>query len=164
MARESPRSNVSIREVATNQAQLLLERASALQGSLYPPESIHVVDGNTLDSPGNVFFGAFRDGAGDGASPLGCVGLLITGQEPGTAEIKSLFVPEEFRRHGIASALMDTAEAAARERGITLLRLETGIYQPESLALYRGRGYVTVPPFGHYTDDPVSVFMAKQLG
>jgi putative acetyltransferase len=58
---------------------------------------------------------------------------------------------------------MDHLEAEATQRGILELRLETGIYQEESLALYRVRGYVTIPPFGHYTPDPVSVFMAKRL-
>jgi putative acetyltransferase len=94
---------------------------------------------------------------------MGCVGLLVVGQEPGTAEIKRLFVESASRGRGVATGLMDYLEAEAIARGLLELRLETGIYQEESLGLYRGRGYVTIPPFGHYTPDTVSVFMAKRL-
>jgi putative acetyltransferase len=91
------------------------------------------------------------------------VGFLVVGQEPGTAEIKRLFVESASRGLGVATGLMDFLEAEAATQGLVELRLETGIYQEESLGLYLGRGYVTIPPFGHYAEDPMSVFMAKQL-
>jgi putative acetyltransferase len=47
--------------------------------------------------------------------------------------------------------------------GIGTLRLETGIHQPEALALYERAGFVRSPPFGDYREDPLSVFMEKRL-
>ena len=44
-----------------------------------------------------------------------------------------------------------------------LLKLETGPYQPEALALYAAAGYERRGPFGEYTNDPLSVFMQKQI-
>jgi putative acetyltransferase len=45
-----------------------------------------------------------------------------------------------------------------------LLRLETGVRQPEALGLYRKLGYRERGPFGAYKPDPLSVFMEKRVG
>lgn len=128
---------------------------------LYPAQSNHLVSAEDLSTVPNLLLGAFP--AESPSTPIGCVGLLVEGQESGTAEIKRLFVEGASRGLGVATGLMDYLEAEAIARGLIELRLETGIYQEESLGLYRGRGYVTIPPFGHYTEDPMSVFMAKRL-
>jgi putative acetyltransferase len=130
--------------------------------TLYPAESNHLVSAQELSTAPNLLLGAFTQESP--SRPMGCVGLLVVGQEPGSAEIKRLFVESASRGRGVATGLMDYLEAEAIARGLLELRLETGIYQEESLVLYRGRGYVTIPPFGHYTPDAVSVFMAKRLG
>jgi putative acetyltransferase len=44
-----------------------------------------------------------------------------------------------------------------------LLRLETGPYQHEALALYTSAGYERRGPYGDYPDDPLSVFMQKRI-
>jgi putative acetyltransferase len=129
--------------------------------TLYPAESNHLVSTQELSTAPNLLLGAFTQESP--SRPMGCVGLLVVGQETGTAEIKRLFVESASRGRGVATGLMDYLEAEAIARGLLELRLETGIYQEESLGLYRGRGYVTIPPFSHYTQDPVSVFMAKRL-
>jgi hypothetical protein len=41
--------------------------------------------------------------------------------------------------------------------------LETGIMQPEAIALYRSSGYADVEPFGHYAGAEQSVHLGKQL-
>ena len=47
--------------------------------------------------------------------------------------------------------------------GVTVARLETGIRQPEALALYERCGYARIAPFGDYREDPLSVFLEKWL-
>jgi putative acetyltransferase len=42
------------------------------------------------------------------------------------------------------------------------LRLETGIHQREAIALYERRGFHRIPPFGPYTDDPLTLCYEKQ--
>ena len=55
-------------------------------------------------------------------------------------------------------------EQEARRAGVLVVRLETGIYQPEAIGLYRKLGYEVRNSFGDYpTDDPMSVFMEKSL-
>ena len=55
-------------------------------------------------------------------------------------------------------------ETEASQLGFNSLRLETGIYQPEALALFRARGFAPRLSFGDYPDnDPNSIFMEKQM-
>jgi ribosomal protein S18 acetylase RimI-like enzyme len=59
---------------------------------------------------------------------------------PHLVEVKHLYVAPDARRRGVAGALMDTLEAEAARRRAAII-LETGIRQPEAIALYRARGY-----------------------
>ncbi len=54
-------------------------------------------------------------------------------------------------------------EAFALANEVTVLRLETGINQPEALNLFRSSGYRKIGPFGSYRLDPLSVFLEKRL-
>jgi hypothetical protein len=42
--------------------------------------------------------------------------------------------------------------------------LETGIKQPEAIALYQKSGYTIIPNYGQYTDVATSVCMKKLIG
>ena len=42
--------------------------------------------------------------------------------------------------------------------------LETGLAQPEAIALYTAAGYEPVEGFGHYKDEPLSRSFAKEIG
>jgi ribosomal protein S18 acetylase RimI-like enzyme len=65
---------------------------------------------------------------------------------------------------GLAKLMLDHLETYARERGVGLLRLETGIYQSEAIGLYERMGFRSIPPFGEYREDPLSRFYEKQIG
>ena len=82
----------------------------------------------------------------------------------GDALSASLYPPES--NHMLAlDALLGPSMTfpVARAEDFAALKLETGIYQPAALALYRAAGFSGVPPFGEYEVDPVSVFMAKTI-
>jgi putative acetyltransferase len=81
----------------------------------------------------------------------------------GVAEIKRMFVAPASRGRGLGRRILAALEGEARQSGIACLRLETGTRQPEAVALYRAMGFRKVPPFPGYRDDPLSVFMAKDL-
>ncbi len=67
------------------------------------------------------------------------------------------------RGRGIARGILAALEQAARDEGVQLMQLETGVHSPEALALYRRAGYRERGPFGPYAPDPLSVFMEKSL-
>jgi GNAT superfamily N-acetyltransferase len=78
-------------------------------------------------------------------------------------EVKRMFVRPEFRRRGLARAMLATLEAAARERGYRTIRLETGDGQPEAIALYRSAGYGPIPCYGEYAVHSDTVCFEKAL-
>lgn len=82
---------------------------------------------------------------------------------PEEAEIRRMFVRDEFRRRGLARLILARLEDSARENGFDRLVLETGLVQPEAVALYRDCGYTDVPAFGYYTEAPLSLHLGKSL-
>jgi DNA-binding MarR family transcriptional regulator/GNAT superfamily N-acetyltransferase len=111
-------------------------------------------DAADMRRPRGAFLVAISDGL-----PIGCVGLKGTGGE--FAEIKRLWVAPSARGLGLARRLMDAAETAAREFGITVLRLDTNSALPEAGQLYRSSGWREIPRFN---DDPYpDQFFEKRL-
>ena len=78
-------------------------------------------------------------------------------------EIKRMYVRPQFRGSGRAKLMFAHLEAYAQAHHITLLRLETGIHQREAIGLYERLGFYRIPPFGPYTDDPLSRCYEKRL-
>ncbi|WP_437338073.1 GNAT family N-acetyltransferase [Sorangium sp. So ce394] len=60
-------------------------------------------------------------------------------------------------------SILRALEEQALALGRTRLVLETGVRQPEAIALYRRAGFVEIPPFGEYLGSPLSVCMGKDL-
>ena len=149
---------ISVKPVSPSdrQAKALIEALDAYQLALYPPESNHLEAVEELERSGVHFLGAYAQDrlCGCGAAKL------HTG---GYGELKRIYVSPSARGLGIGKALMAALEQKLADDGVALVRLETGIYQPEALALYENLGYRRIGPFGSYTDDPLSVFMEKSL-
>jgi GNAT superfamily N-acetyltransferase len=100
----------------------------------------------------------------DDGTPLGCGALRALGGS--AAEVKRMYVVPEARGRGISKALLAALEDAARERGWTTLRLETGSMQPEAVGLYPSAGYRPIAAFGDYVGDPAaeaSLFYERSL-
>jgi putative acetyltransferase len=134
----------------------LIADLDAYQLTLYPPESVYALDMASLKQP-NVLFAVARDA--DGAA-VGCGAMVVT---PEFAEVKRMYVRPEARGQGLARRVLSMLEREAAQRGSTLYTLETGPSQPEAIALYERLGYERCGPYGDYRDDPLSVFMRKQV-
>jgi GNAT superfamily N-acetyltransferase len=74
-----------------------------------------------------------------------------------------MFVRPDARHRGGARALLKACEHAAADLGYTALWLETGLRQPEAVALYRNAGYAEVVRFGQFRDQPESVYLGREL-
>ena len=70
----------------------------------------------------------------------------------------------EWRGRGVAQALLAELERRARQNGREVLRLETGVYQPEAVRLYERWGFAKCVPFGDYVDDGISLCYEERLG
>jgi GNAT superfamily N-acetyltransferase len=75
----------------------------------------------------------------DDGEPVGCGGLRPL--EPGTAEIKRMFVTAAARRRGHGRRLLRELEAIARAAGRRRIRLYTTDVLTEARALYESAGY-----------------------
>ncbi len=135
----------------------MLDQLDAYCAALYPAESNHLLDIDTLCQP-DVTFLVARDGAG---RALGCCALVA---DAGYGEVKRMFVDPQARGQGVGGALLAEIARRARAAGLASLKLETGIHQPEAIALYQRDGFRYIPPYGSYQPDPLSHFMEKALG
>ncbi len=81
-----------------------------------------------------------------------------------TMEVKRMFVPLEKRGKGIASAILKELECWAKELGYKTCILETGLKQPEAIALYQKNNYAIIKNYGQYAEVESSVCFEKQLG
>ena len=133
----------------------LLRTSDAYYAALYPAESNHLVDIASLQQPDTSFFVARIDGA--------VRGIAAIRRHSGYGEVKRMFVDPTARGLKLGSRLLSALEADARAVGLSCLRLETGVRQPEAIALYRAAGFREIEPFGGYQADPNSLFMEKSL-
>lgn len=123
-----------------------------------PPESVHALDLDRLNTPDLTFWSLWDDG-----EVLGCAALREL--DPGHGELKSMRTAAAHRRRGVAAALLDHVVAEARRRGYRRLSLETGSpaeFAP-ARAMYAAYGFTPSGPFGPYLDDEFSVFMTLDL-
>jgi putative acetyltransferase len=134
----------------------LIDELDAFQKPLYPPECHYGIDIEALMQP-HVLFAVARTSQGEA---VGCGAIVMNGD---WGEIKRMFVRPAVRSQGVAQRIVAFLEAQALERAVTLVRLETGISQPDALRFYERAGYARRGPFADYPDDPYSIFMEKQL-
>lgn len=136
----------------------LLALSDAYMASLYPAESNHMESPSALALPNVLFLGAYLED-----ELAGCGAVKILHDDGSYGEMKRVYVLEAYRGRGVSKQLMQALETHLIEQQIPLARLETGISQPEALALYEKLGYQYRTPFGSYQLDPFSVFMEKRL-
>ncbi|MCZ4612030.1 GNAT family N-acetyltransferase [Streptomyces sp. Lzd4kr] len=136
-------------------AELLIEAGRLDMLARYAYEDRTPVHGEDFSPPHGRFVVAYLDG-----TAVGCGGWRVNGRK---AEIKRMYVAPAARRRGIAKAVLANLEEAARTAGRTEIILETGVRQPEALALYRSSGYLEIPAFGYHTEDAESVYLGKLL-
>jgi putative acetyltransferase len=134
----------------------LLVASDVYMAGLYPAESNHLLEVTALQRSNVQFLVARLDGAA-----VGCGAVVRSSGN--WAELKRMFVSPAARGQKLGRQLLQHLETLARASGASLLRLETGIKQPEALALYRSAGFVEIEPFGSYLPDPLSLFMEKKL-
>jgi GNAT superfamily N-acetyltransferase len=130
----------------------------------YGEQDITPVDPAEFAPPRGLFLVGYLDGA-----PVACGGWRAhDSDEPefadGDAEIKRMYVVPAARGRGLARAVLAALERTAVEAGRRRIVLETGLAQPEAIALYRSSGYERVVNFGAYRCHPQSVCFAKPLG
>ena len=83
--------------------------------------------------------------------------------DPDTVEVKRMYVAASCRGRGFARVILRRLEELAAEVGASRVLLETGLRQPEAMALYASSGYERIEGFGHYRGEALSVSFGKTL-
>lgn len=138
-------------QLLTAEVQLEYARRYGGEGDTAP------IDTHEFDAPQGAFFMVYIGGV---AAAMG--GWRRHG-DGGDAEVKRMFVRPEFQRRGLARQVLAELERTATLAGYDRLILETGLKQPEAVAMYRSAGYSDIPAFGFYASDPLSVHLGKEL-
>jgi GNAT superfamily N-acetyltransferase len=105
---------------------------------LYPQQSRHGYSVEKLIAQDVAFF-VLRDNR----VPASCGGVQLFGTEYG--ELKRMYVRDRFRGMGFGRLLLDHLASYALTRGVSLLRLETGIHQYAAIRLYERMGFQRIP-------------------
>ncbi|MGO9973959.1 MAG: GNAT family N-acetyltransferase [Solirubrobacteraceae bacterium] len=101
--------------------------------------------------------GAFLVGY-DGSGKAVCCGG-VKRLDGHACEIKRMYVVPDARGRGVARALLGALEDAARARGYTVARLDTGPRQPGARGLYESAGYFAV---ANFNGNPVASFWGEK--
>jgi GNAT superfamily N-acetyltransferase len=145
-------------------SQLVQRLVGALNAELddrYPEEGANHFDldaAEVADGRGAFLVAYIAD------DPVGCGAVRRIA--PAVVEIKRMYVAPLARDRGVGRRILSELELIARQLGASRLVLETGVRQPEALALYTRAGFTVIPLFGSYALTPhpeLSVCMAKDL-
>lgn len=143
--------------------QALVEEVQAEYVVRYGGPDSSPIDPAMFDGPGGRFLVAYR---GDDPVAMGGWRLRPDVQRLRSvrlAEVKRMYVAPRARRQGYARLVLEHLERSARDAGVDVLVLETGIAQPEAIALYESAGYEPVEKFGYYAWSPKSRCYGKRL-
>ncbi|MCC7376744.1 MAG: GNAT family N-acetyltransferase [Verrucomicrobiales bacterium] len=134
--------------------QLIAELCSELSARYGTPPS--PFSPSEAATPRSAFLVARLDG-----EPVGCGAIRRIDDH--TADVKRMYVAPAGRRRGIARSVLVELERRAEAFAYRAIRLETGIGQPEAIALYEACGYRRIGPYGSYVGNPSSVCFEKFL-
>jgi putative acetyltransferase len=154
---KDPEMTISIEYASPRHPEIrnLLQASHDLMGSLFPAEANHFLSIDALCDAGIHFFGVRVDGV-----YRACGALAVKG---GYGELKSIFTDPAARGRGLGQKIIQHIEGAARDLGLSQLKLETGSLLHDAHRLYERAGFVLCGPFGEYESAEFSVFMRKDV-
>jgi len=142
-------------------ALLLVEEVQAEYVRRYGGRDRTPLDPLMFEPPDGSFFVGYLEGpVATGAWRRSPVEALGTSR---TVEVKRMYVAPAARGQGLARRMLAHLEADAAAYGAEAVVLETGLAQPEAIALYESSGYTRIPGFGYYRDAPLSRCYARRL-
>ncbi|GGG58242.1 GNAT family N-acetyltransferase [Paenibacillus radicis (ex Gao et al. 2016)] len=124
--------------------------------ALYPTDEVHGVELENAEAERVIFVGAYL-----GKAAVGCGAYRPFDER--SCELKRIFVDPAYRNKGIASRILSFLEQEIKHAGYHSILLETGLVQPESIALYKKFGFVEIERFGPYIHCSSSYCMGKTL-
>lgn len=132
---------VAVEDVRGADAEQLMKELSAELAALY-----QVGDGSAgfkpedVEVPRAAFLVARHDGY-----PVGCGALRPLNET--TVEVKRMYTRPDYRRTGVAQAILAEMDRLSLAFGYSTIKLQTGPKQLNAAALYERVGYYRIPRF-----------------
>lgn len=147
-------------QTATDEVRDLIGELEGILAQEYLPEQRHGLSLDAIFQPHVRFFVARLDGVA-----VGCGGVALF---PTFGEVKRMYVRDNVRGQGIASALLSRIELETKKSGLDTLCLETGDRQFAAIRFYQRAGFRPCKAFGQYAAMApqaiaTSVFFEKRL-
>ncbi len=143
-------------------AQALVEAVQAEYVARYGGQDESPIDPADFEDPLGRFYVGYLDGTPVATGAWRRSSVRALGAEV-TAEVKRMYVVPTAQRRGVARRMLAHLEATAAEAGIEALVLETGMKQPEAIALYTSSGYEPIPGFGYYCGSELSRCFGRRI-
>lgn len=136
-----------------------IEERYAGDGEAEDAEAEWAMRVDEVTPPRGLFLIAYLDG-----QPVGCGALRpLPAAGAHVAEIKRMYTSPSARRRGVSRGVLTRLESEAVSLGYRRLQLETGLRQPEAMALYETSGYHRIPNYGMYAASELSACFAKDV-
>jgi putative acetyltransferase len=151
--------SIAIETPLQDDVRELVKALNAYLNPLSPKQFQFQMTVEQMADPATTLFVA-RDDAG---RAVGMGALKV--ETPELAEVKRMFTLPEVRGQRVGSAILAAVEALGREKGIAVLKLETGEgagFEPAQ-RLYTNSGFTRCGAFLDYPDSGYSAFFEKQL-
>ncbi|MGH1520129.1 GNAT family N-acetyltransferase [Chryseobacterium sp. JK1] len=110
---------------------------------------------NTIDTIKNCVVAYIND------IPAACGAFKPFSED--TVEIKRMFTHPDFRKKGLASAIVKELEIWAKNLGFKKAILEISVDLKNAISVYEQSGFYKIPNYGHYADIESSVCFEKIL-
>ena len=143
-------------------AQALIEAVQAEYVVRYGGQDESPIDQADFEDPLGQFFVGYLDGTPVATGAWRRSSVRALGAEV-TAEVKRMYVVPAAQRRGVARRMLAHLEVTAAEEGVEAMVLETGMKQPEAIALYTSSGYEPIPGFGYYCGSELSRCFGRRI-
>lgn len=150
---------VAIESPLQDEVRALIADLNAYLSPLAPAEFCFAMTVEEMAEEDTTVFVA-RDEAG---RAVGCGALKV--HDGSLGEVKRMFTLPQVRGQRAGAAVLDAIEAAARDKGLSVLMLETGPRETMEPAhrLYERAGFTVRGAFLDYPESPYSEFFEKAL-
>lgn len=143
-------------------AQALIEAVQAEYVARYGGQDESPIDRRDFEDPLGQFYVAYLDGTPVATGAWRRSSVRALGAEV-AAEVKRMYVVPTAQRRGVARRMLAHLEVTAAEAGVEAMVLETGMKQPEAIALYTSSGYEPIPGFGYYCGSELSRCFGRRI-
>jgi len=136
-------------------AVLMMEELSQVLEAITGNSGRHSFDTSDVCVPRSLFALAYNENK----EPVGCGAIRPINN--GVAELKRMYAKTKAR--GVGTEILGFLESKAQSHGYTAIWLETRLINRQAVSFYEKRGYIRIPNYGKYVNNPEAVCFEKKL-